>query len=219
MASKTDIANMALTHIGVGFQISNLDADTSEEAKAIRSFYITARDFMQIDFPWPFITRSVALGLVEETPTTEWAFSYRYPAPCQKVRRIFSSIRNDNRQTRVSYLIYSDDVGKLIYTDAEDACIEYSVKSTEEDKWPADYVLAFSYLLAFYVAPRLTKGDAFKMGEKAFKLYRAQLAVAEQRSLNEEQPDPIPESEFVRSRNGDDFGVPGTSQSAVEFTS
>lgn len=196
---------MALSHLGVGYQISNLETERSEEANAIKSFYNTAREFIQSNFPWPFLTKSELLALVEEDPTDEWNYSYRYPSDCLKVRRIFSPIRNDYRQSRVPYLMYRDDTGKLIYTDQEDARIEYSAELTEEEKWPADFILAFSAILAFYVAPRLTKGDPFKMRKDMLELYLSQLRSAEQRSLNEEQAEEVPLSEFQRAREADDF--------------
>lgn len=202
MASKTQIANMALSHLGVGHEISNLDSEKSEEANAIKSFYDTAREFVLSDFPWPFLTRTVSLALVEEDPTTEWDFSYRYPSDSLKIRRILSGIRNDNRQTRVPYQIYQDAIGKLIYTDCREASIEYSVTLTEESKYPADFVLAFSFLLAVYVGPRLVKGDN-RLRDAALKLYQVQLQLAEQRSVNEEQAEQVPESEFVRAREAD----------------
>jgi hypothetical protein len=203
MASKTTIANMALSHLGVGHEIADLDTEKSEEANAIRTFYSTARDFVQSDFPWPFLTRSALLALVEEDPTDEWAYAYRYPSDALKIRRIFSPLRNDNRQSRIPYLIYNDASGKLIYTDEEDARIEYSIKLAQEDKWPSDFILAFSYLLASFVGPRLTKGDPFKMRGEAKELYDKYIQLAEQRSINEEQHEEVPPSEFVRSRDSD----------------
>ena len=205
MASKTTIANMALSHLGVGHEIANVETEQSEEAAAIRTFYDTARDFMQSDFPWPFLTRAGSLALVEENPTDEWDYSYRYPSDALKIHRIFSSLRNDNRQSRVPHKIYSDSNGKLIYVDTENAIMEYSIKVTEEDRWPADFTLAFSYLLASYAGPRLTKGDPYKMRNEALGFYMRYLQLAEQRTLNEEQAEVLPESEFVRARDSDSW--------------
>ena len=203
MASKTTVSNMALSHIGVGHEISDLDTERSEEANAIKTFYLTAVEFMQSDFVWPFLTRTANLGLVEEDPTTEWDYSYRYPADCIKIHRIYSPLRNDYRQSRIPYLIYSDDTGKLVYTDCEDAVIDYAKPVLAEDKWPADFVLAFSYLLGSYIAPRLTKGDPFKMREIVLALYSQYRQLAEQRAVNEEQAEEVPASEFVRARESD----------------
>jgi len=208
---------MALSHIGVGHEISDVDTEKSEEAEAVLTFYDATRELIQSDFPWPFLTKSASLALVANDPTTEWKYSYRYPSDALKIRRIFSSVRNDYRQSRIPYLIYQDSTGKLIYTDCEDAVMEYSSKLDEEDKWPADFSLTFSYLLASYIAPRLTKGDPFKMRETALKLYQAHLSMAEQRSMNEEQHEEVPESEFVRAREADIFPVAGTRDSFVDF--
>ena len=72
MASKTEIANLALSHLGVGKEIGNLDTEKTEEAVAMRRFYESARDATLRDFPWPFATRMVALALVASPPTQWW---------------------------------------------------------------------------------------------------------------------------------------------------
>lgn len=210
---------MALAHLGVGQEISNIDSDTSEEAKAVNTFYVTAREAIQSDFPWPFLTRSVALGLVEEDPTTEWKYSYRRPSDAIKLNRIFSSLRNDTRNSRIPYRIYSDDTGQLIYTDCEEAVLEYQKPLTTEDKWPSLFVLAFSYLLASLIAPRLTKADPFKMRDKSVEFYNRYQQLAEQQTQNDEQSEKVPESEFVRAREEDVFPVPANAQSFIDYIS
>jgi|SRR3990172_1300120 len=201
MASvSTKIANMALSHLGVGKQISDITTDQSQEGKACREFYEICRDLVLKGFDWPFATQFVTLGLVEEDPTTEWAFSYRYPSSCIRLRRILS-LRNDNRQSRTPYRIGRDDDGKLVYTDQEDAEVEFTFHVTNAEEYPDDFVMAVSLLLANYMAPRLTAGDPFKMGERAIRLYAFQIKNAEVSAVNEEQDEEEPESEFIRTRS------------------
>ena len=200
MASKTEIFNMALSHLAVGKDVSNLETEQSEEARVGRRFYDTALRSTLADFNWPFATKIAALALIEEEPNSEWAFSYRYPSDCLNIRRVLSGIRNDNRQSRAPYKLAGDDTGTIIFTDEEDAQIEYTRYIDNPLIYSADFTLAFSYYLAALAAPRLTGGDQFKLGEKALRMYAGELRRAEARAGNEEQVEEAPESEFVRAR-------------------
>lgn len=200
MASETEIANLAISHLGVGKEIQNLETDKSEEAAACRRFYDICRDASLRDFPWPFCTRIVALGLVEEEPSSEWAFSYRYPSNAWKLRRILSGARNDDRQSRVPYKVYSDDDGQLIYTDKEEAELEFTVKETNPERFSPDFIMFLSLRLAAMIAPRLTRGDPFKMGARALQVYEYEASKARATAVNEQQDEENPESEFVRGR-------------------
>lgn len=200
MASKTEIVNISLSHLAVGKEISNFDTDKSEEARTARRLYNLALERTLTDVPWPFITRIAALALVEENPNDEYDYSYRYPTDCLYVRRILSGIRNDNRQSRVPYRILSDSQGTLIYTDMEDAKMEYSVSGVSTQFYPPPVIMAFSLYLAHLMAPRVTGGDPFKLGARALGLYDVEINNAIVKAFNEEQTEEPPESEFIRDR-------------------
>lgn len=200
MASKVDIANLALSHLGHGKSISNLETDRSDEANVCRLFYDLCRDSVLKDYKWPFLTKFAALALVEEDPTDEWAFSYRYPTDALEIKRILSGTRNDTRQSRVPYKMGQDNDGKLIYTDMEDAEIEYSAKADDPSKYPPDLVLALSFKLAVYIAPRIAAGDPNKLGARAMQMYEIELSKSLATAFNEEQAEELPDSEFIRSR-------------------
>jgi len=200
MASETEIANLALSHLGIGKEIAILETEKSEEAAACRRFYTICRDASLRDFPWPFCTRIAALGLVETDPSSEWAFSYRYPSNAWKLRRILSGTRNDDRQTRVPYKVYSDDDGKLIYTDMEDAELEFTVKETNPERFDPDFIMFLSLRLAAMIAPRLSRGDPFKMGQRAVQLYEFEASKARATAVNEQQDEENPESQFISGR-------------------
>jgi hypothetical protein len=200
MASKVGIVNLALSHLGISKEIANIETEKSIEAETARRFYDTALEATLRDFPWPFAGRFANLGLVEETPTTEWNYSYRYPSDALYLRRILSGIRNDNRQARVPYKILSDSSGLLLYTDQETAEIEYTVRATDPQFYPSDFVVAFSFYLAHLMAPRVTGGDQFKLGDRAQQNYLLEISRAVSRSSNEQQDEEEPQSEFIRAR-------------------
>lgn len=200
MATKVEIWNLALSHLGIDKEISG-EMEKSSEARACRRFDRTARRSTLRDFEWPFATKFVVLGLIEKNPTSEWAFSYQYPSDCLHFRRILSGVRNDTRQSRIPYKLVSGDSGQEIYSDEESAQAEYTVDVEDTSRFPDDVVLAISYRLAAYMAPRLTGGDPYKLGDKAAQNYSYELSKAKATAVNEEQEEEDPDSEFIRARN------------------
>lgn len=199
-SSKVGIVNIALSHLSIGKTVAVLETEKSEEAVTARLFYDLALEATLREFPWPFTTRIIALALVEEEPNDEWAFSYRYPADCLKIRRILSGMRNDTRQSRTPYRILSDEQGSLVYTDYENVQIEYTVRDISPQFYPPDFVMAFSLYMAHLMAPRLTGGDQFKLGARALGLYDLEISRAVKNAFNEQQIEEPPESEFIRDR-------------------
>jgi len=200
MPSKTAICNIALSHLGHGVEIQDVETERTAEAAACRRFYEQARDGVLRDFPWPFARRTVSPGLIEEDPNSEWDYGYRYPADCLIVRRVLSDTRNDSRQSRVPYVIGRDDGGVVIYTDRPDAEVEYTSLVEDPLQFPAEFTEALTFLLASLIAPRVTAGDPFKLGRRAFELYVWAVNKARLQASNEDQVDEQPESEFIRAR-------------------
>lgn len=203
MSSRTEIANLAIAHLGIGKQIENLDSENSEEAQACRQFYNISRQATLRDFPWPFATKTAKLQLVEEQPNEEWAYSYRYPVDCMKARRIWSGLRNDSRQTRSPYRIVKDNEGVLIYSDEREATLEYTQDVTDTSFFDADFTLALSYRIAHYIVPRVAKGDPFGARQTTMDQYMAEITRARANAVNEQQDEEKPFSEFDRVRPSD----------------
>lgn len=201
MASVASICNMALSHIATGASINNLD-DRTNEARACATFYEQVRNEVLSAAPWPFATAIDNLALITEQPNSEWRFSYRYPAACVAVRRILP----DGGRTMaaglppVPYRIARDSSGRIILADKANAQVEYTILITDPNEYPPDFAQAVSLKLAHYIAPRLTKGDDFRLANRAFQLYQHAIATASAHAFNEEQADPAIDSEFIRGR-------------------
>lgn len=202
MANKTDICNLALSHLGVSISITDVDVDNTAASNACLEYFDFAVEKTLADSPWPFATKFAVLSEVAERPDPpdEWDFSYRYPADCLNMRRLLSGSRNDSRQSKVPYKIGRDSSGKLIYTDLEDAECEYTMTITDETEFSSGFVMALSAFLAALIVPRVTRGDVFEMARKMYALYDLFLTQEESRQSNEEVRDQLPYSEFERGR-------------------
>lgn len=206
MSSKVDVWNMALGHLGVTTTIAS-PTENTKERKTMERYYEPTLEAVLRDRDWPFATGFKNPGLVtdfttSDDPTNEWSYSYRYPTDCLRVRRI---IGNEGRisANKIPFRTVSDDNGRLIYTDQEDAKIEYTRRITDPARFPPDFMLAISFRLAAYAAPALTRGDQMQLGKRAFQIYVAEFGLAAANAMNEEQVDRNqPDSEFIRERGG-----------------
>jgi hypothetical protein len=216
MPSKTEIANLALNHLAHSKAIANIELDGTNEARAIRRVFDLALEQTLREFPWPFATKQVQAAKIADDPTTEWAVSYGYPSDALFLRRILSGRRMDTRQSAQSYVVVRGTAGQEIHTDCEEAVLQYTVRETDPNRYPPDFTMAFSYRIAWLIAPVLTKGDPFRLQDRVFSLYRREIAMASAAAFNEEQRDEQPFSEFSRERDG--FQFPGgTRQSFNDF--
>jgi len=200
-SSKTQIANLAISHLGIGKEIANIETEQSQEASACRRFYDVAKESTLSDLDWTFATKFAVLNLIEENPSDEWNYSYKYPVDCINMRRILSGLRNDTQTSRIPFKILKDATGRIIYTDQEDAQIEYTENVSDTSLFSAEFDLALSFRLAAYIAPRLTGGDPFKLKQEMLVQYDLELGRAKKKNMNEETQDIMPESEFIRARS------------------
>jgi len=216
MSSDVQIFNMALSHIGVDKQIASF-TENSKEARLAQIWFSEARKMVLRDRKWPFATKFADLALVEEDPTIEWAFSYRYPSDCLEMRRILNGIPIgfiDNvpsfqgwsllnsfyEQNKVPYKIGADDEGRLIYCSLDDAQVEYTFLNDDGAFYPPDFTICLSYRIANFIAPSLTSGDPNKLGAMALQMYYQELDKAAANSYNEEQATMTNDSALTRAR-------------------
>lgn len=200
---------MALGHLKITRQIANLVTDLSAEAVACRTFYNTVKQEMLEDFKWPFATKQGALALLEANPfpfdsfgDSEFQYGYEYPSDAVNFVRILSGIRNESRLDRIPFRIFNNPVdnSKMLLTDMQNAVGEWTTNVVTEDMFTAVYAMALSFKLAMIIAPMVTGGDPFHLGDRAAKMYDMYVNKAQANALNEEQIDIEPESEFVLAR-------------------
>lgn len=199
MASEVEICNQALSHIGSGKPIAIL-TERSEEAEVCRTFYAGTRDIVLRDFPWPFASRIVALGLVATDPNDDWGYSYRYPTDCLHDIKIMGAGRNIGAGDRIEYEIGSDSTGGLVYADQADAELKYTARITDPNRFTPDFAEALGYLMAVKIGPRLTGGDPRGLVKEAERRYMWCISKAKASAANEGQVGLPAESSFIEGR-------------------
>lgn len=203
MASKTNVCNQALLHLKNSKLITNVDTDNSIQSTAFLTFWDDTVEEMLRLFDWPFAKNIDTLALVEEDPDdgVEWAFSYRWPADCLKVRYIVDGNMQPSAQApRIPLEIGRDATGKLILTDEPDAVLAYTMSIDDVTFMTPKFRSALSWRLAELVAPVLCGDDRTGLGARAGAQYKLALSEAIAEDRNERKPDQPRESEFIEGR-------------------
>lgn len=196
MSSQLEIWNNALAHVGVKQFVQSVD-EKSMEAAVLRVRWDSSVKYVLADHPWPFATAYATLNLVEEQPNTDWLFSYRYPADCIHARRIVSPLGRTDPEPP-PFKTGQDDQGRLIYTDAPDAVLEYTKDVTQVARFDQKFVEALEWYLASRIATPLSRIDG--AASKATQMYEFSLVRAASKTLKEAQQDNAPDAEWVRER-------------------
>lgn len=199
MATKTSIGNMALTNISAKNTISNLETDTSQEAKTLRIYYDAALEFVLADVDWGFATARFQLSELSEEAPIDWDYVYSVPVGCLKVRQIFDvTRRGGTEKIPFEVNLNADKTVQAIFTDQYQAWLRGTFKVIDPNLFPPMFVMMFSEYLGYLVSPTLTKKKAVTDG--AYQRYQALRLSAMVTDAEEEHQDDMPESEFIRGR-------------------
>lgn len=230
--TSTQVANLALAHCGISKPMAALSTERSIEAQMCRTFYDLARQNALQGFPWSFAARQVAPSLVANQPTPEWLYAYQYPEDALQIIRFMSwRLNNDTRQSRIPYRVmqpvsaqlstlattptYTQTTGLWIYTNWPGSnttlpvILEYTFDNQDVSQWTPGFIMSFSYALASLIVTTLTSGNPQQQQQAILALYKASLSDAQNSIVSEEQRPQDPQSEFIRARDGESYGVPG----------
>jgi len=196
---------MALGHISVNIDITDIDTSTGSEADSILVYWDEALGYMLEDKKPGWAENFVNLSVVAENPNALWDYSYRYPSDCQvSIGIVDTGAAGVSDRGEIPYRPGSDNSGRLIYTDeGPTAVLHYIRRQNDTDGWrledmPSAWALALSYLLASFSAGALAKNGAVasQMLQK-YELYAGRAAMSTQ---NEMGIGPRPESAAARAR-------------------
>ena len=147
MASKVQICNMALSHVGAS-AIEGL-TDDSPEAKECNTWYDEVREQVLAADDWDFARRKLQLAEHSAGAGPKFAKRYQYPSDCIRFLRIEHAV--DEIPTRFELDTYVDGVGadsRSIVTDMASAYGVYTRDVTNTAIFEPRFVEAFAYALA-----------------------------------------------------------------------
>jgi len=198
MTSRTEICNLAISHFPGGQPITGTtNEDNTVEKKACDTYYDIARRKILTDINWYFPRKVESLGLIIEKPNNQWAYSYSYPSDCIQTIRVLSGYYPEQDETKVNFVTGIHGGIKCIFTDKVDAQLEYISDLEDTDLFPIDFIIAFSYLLAFFISPKIKNIT----DENMLKMYEVSMASAKAKEFRSQNETQKPVSKFVQARN------------------
>jgi hypothetical protein len=199
MASETDIANLALAHLGDDANVASFDPpEGSPQAEHCARFYPIARDTLLESFAWSFSTTTATL-----TPSSYavdgWQSSYALPNGCLRPLLLYPPGGRRALETFTPFFrcfldqpgLWTDpspsqfdlettpDGQAIILTNVDNAILRYTQKITDTSQFSPLFVDALGWLLASMLAGPVVKGDSgVTAGESCWKAFVARFGDA-----------------------------------------
>jgi len=200
--TKAQIFNLALGALLLQRRIIDPDTDNSNEAKVLQTHWDAAFRSTVEDLNLDSLSTEKLLELIEENPTDQWLYSYRYPPDCAFFRRIKSEVVVDNRSTHIPKRVAIKNNEKCIFTNRSHAVAEYISINVQLVHLSPSAGLAIAYKLAMLSAPLVTGKGANELIQKITEKYVIAKADAQKKDKLENEvfnPEFV-DSEFVDAR-------------------
>lgn len=203
MASKTDIANLALVKLGEQ-RIISID-DDNKKAATLKAVFDLQRDNEMRKKRWSFTIKRVKLAADVAVPTFGYTVQFQLPTDCLRILSLgdFDLSADLSDYTGSNVAPYSIE-GRKLMTDvpARDASgalpLRYIARIEDPQQWDACFVEAFACRLAMEVCETLTQStDRFR---KAQGQYQMALAEATRANAIELPSQRIADDTWILSR-------------------
>lgn len=217
MASEVDICNMALAHVGSDAVVLSINpTDGTVEAGHCARFLKLARTELLESFTWRWSKTRVQLATVTN-PSDVWAYAYQIPSNMLSANRILNAtyLQQFGLWPFWSPLITADELrafneygsadfdieGDVLLTNEPDATLLYTIDITDPAKFSPTFYVAWSYLLASFIAGPLIKGDAGATAAAKFRQIATKIAdQAAARDMNSGAEPSQQEASSIRAR-------------------
>lgn len=199
MASKVQIAKMALQHVGDRYDISSI-TEATPEAEQVNLLYDDTRDALLRQNPWVFATKYANPAVLAGTVPGNWTSMFVYPTDCIRLLGIVNPL-GDN-QPKIKFEVARNSAGnRVILTNELTPEIFYTFRAEDTADYDPEFVMAFSYVLGARMAMPLTGNP--EIADLLFKQASVVINGAWASDANEGIDPEIPEAGWIRAR-GDD---------------
>lgn len=148
--TKTDLANIALGHLGE-FRVMDIDEQTPS-AEHCRRMWVLARDKMLRARHWNFALHQASLAALATAPLFDWGYAYALPSDYLLAVEV-------NGWVAGTGAAQFEIMGGRLLTDAPYASLTYIRRIENPEEWDASFCDAFAYKLASLVAPSITSAQ------------------------------------------------------------
>lgn len=193
MTTPTELANMALAHLGQA-RISDF-SERSPAAEHCRRAFDHVRRLCLRDYDWNFAIRRATLTAAEAPPEFDWGYEYPLPSDCLRV----ISVNQRPGGTRLTDYAVE---GRAILSNSADCRVRYIRDVTDPTMWDSMFSSYFCYRLAAAIAPSLRLDPA--AGQQMEQMAAAIRDQAREADAVESEPrvTRLDQSEMIEEREG-----------------
>lgn len=185
MHTKVGIYNLALNALLLSRQISDVDADKSNECKILNTNWENAFGQTIADLNLDSTSTHTTLQLLSQNPVPGWAFVYRRPVNCALIRRIRSCEVRDNAYSKIPLRTGIWSGGPAIFTNQQDAILEFIPTDFPMSVLSPPAGLAIALHLAIQSVPLISGKGAKALIELLSQRYAMTKATAQELDRNE----------------------------------
>lgn len=143
--SKTEIFNLALTHLGVSAPLQNSN-EHDPRAFVLNNLYSVSRDTILEAHEWSFANAFKVLPVsLSKSPNPLFDYAFNYPADCIVPRAVINP--HDGKEKKIETAIDNDDQ-KIILTQWNPCILRYTKRIENTSLFSSGFVSALAYLLA-----------------------------------------------------------------------
>ena len=199
MASKTQIANRALSKLGQP-RVSNIETTDTKPARIISGMYDSVRDALLSSYPWNFAVKRTTLAPDAVAPSWGWTNAYTPPADFLSIYRVKF---NSTSGVTVGKLDttgppYEFEGGKILTDYGTTLFLQYIAKITNTGEYSATFNEAFSSLMAYEAAEEITQSNTKK--EAALRDFNIAIDTAARVDSKENPIEDLEDDEWVLAR-------------------
>ena len=196
MASKVQIAKLALQHVGDRYDISDI-TEATPEAEQVNLLYDDTRDALLRQHPWAFATKYTSPAALAGTVPGNWTYMYTYPTDCIKLLGIVNPLGDDQPKIKFEVARNADST-RVILSNEEAPQIFYTFRAEDTADYDPEFVMAFSYVLGARMAMPLTGDNT--IADFLFQQARSVINSAWASDSNEGIEPSIPDADWIRAR-------------------
>jgi hypothetical protein len=148
--------------LGDRYDIASL-TEASPEAEQVNLVFDNVRDMVLREHPWKFARKYATPASLAGVVPGNWSYMYTYPSDAMRVIRIVNPLGDDKTPIRFEIARNAADL-RVVLTNESEPTLEYTKQVTDPQQFDPQFVIAFSYRLAQYIAMPIT-GDRQVMAD------------------------------------------------------
>lgn len=198
--TQLQLINLSLVNLGQNvITQAQLTANAHPSAVAANLWWEPCRDEVLGSNNWSFATVTATLSALD-IDDARWDYVYSYPVSAvSSMWYVYNDATASIRDQQEFTVRYIPTLGvSAIFSDLDEAKVEYTYKVTDTTMWSPQFIMAFTYRLAAAMAMSIT--GAGDKGLQAAQTFNGLIAEAKRLSFYEKPKKPDEDCKYINAR-------------------